>query len=103
MPSLSDLKSVKRSEEVTWSKSGVSALYISAWALAPGPGSWICPDGRMFRAMRARSLATALEQATNAQIAVPMMTRTRLIRDTFPLSSQQRSSLERDLDATRSS
>jgi hypothetical protein len=28
IPSLSDLKSVNRSAEVTWSKSGVRALYI---------------------------------------------------------------------------
>ena len=49
--SFSDLKSVNRSLEMTWSKSGVSALYICAWAEAFGPGVPYWPEGRMFRAM----------------------------------------------------
>src|SRR6185312_2800444 len=63
-PSFSDLKSVNRSLELTWSKSGVRALYIVAWVAAFGPGSWYWPEGRMFRAMIVGSLAKALEPAT---------------------------------------
>src|SRR6185312_1637944 len=63
-PSFSDLKSVNRSLELTWSKSGVRALYIVAWVAAFGPGSWYWPEGRMLRAMIVGSLARALEHAT---------------------------------------
>ena len=37
-PKRSDLNFVSRSAAVTWSKSGVSASYISAWASAPAGG-----------------------------------------------------------------
>ena len=51
-PNCSDLKSEKRSGVVTWSNSGVSALYICACAVASaGIGTDpCCPDGMMLRA-----------------------------------------------------
>ena len=93
MPSFSDLKSVKRSFGVTWSKSGVSALYICACAAAPGPGTWYCPEGRMFRAMIVRSLANALEHATRAKTkTTPATIETRRIPRTFSCLLSARSS-----------
>ena len=54
-PKFADLNLVCRSAAVTWSNSGVSASYISAWASAPGGGGtapyW--PDGMMLRAVAA--------------------------------------------------
>ena len=54
-PKCSDLNLVRRSLGVTWSKSGVSASYISAcWSAPAGGGTapyW--PDGMMLRAVAA--------------------------------------------------
>ena len=54
-PNPSDLNFVIRSSLVTWSKSGVSASYMSACSSAPTGGGadpyW--PDGMMLRATEA--------------------------------------------------
>src|SRR5262245_51024555 len=86
-PSFSDLKSVKRSFDVTWSKSGVRALYISACTAAFGLGAPYWPDGRMLRAMMVGSLgafATAFAHANSTISIAPMAIPTRRIP---PLSS----------------
>src|SRR5215204_634159 len=81
MPSFSDLKSVNSSFGVTWSKRGVSALYICAWASAFGPGTPYCPDGRMFRAMIVGSAAVAAGgNARNADAITPIATHKRVPR-----------------------
>jgi hypothetical protein len=72
MPSFSDLKSVNRSFGVTWSKRGVSALYICACVSAPAVGSPYCPEGRMFLAMIVGSFAEAAgTSARNADVITP--------------------------------
>src|SRR4051812_31514026 len=64
----SDLKYFVRSVGCTLSNSGVSPSYIFAWVSAPaGIGKdpyW--PDGTMFRAVAAKSLALAVAGTANA-------------------------------------